>query len=62
MTYKKHIANPCIGYCKLNHDDICGGCGRTQSERTDWIFLTATEQKTICENASKRLAKIKKDQ
>ncbi|KMT63646.1 DUF1289 domain-containing protein [Catenovulum maritimum] len=55
----EHIKNPCIGYCLLNQDNICGGCGRTKDERTDWIFLNNDEKLTIIENSEKRLAEIK---
>ena len=55
----KHVANPCIGYCKLNDNNICAGCGRTVDERTDWIFLTPSQQRDIADKAAKRLIEIK---
>ncbi|EWH08137.1 hypothetical protein DS2_18920 [Catenovulum agarivorans DS-2] len=51
--------NPCIGYCQLNEDDVCKGCGRTKDERTDWIFLSDDEKRKVVGDAKVRLAAIK---
>ncbi|WP_016953983.1 DUF1289 domain-containing protein [Catenovulum agarivorans] len=53
------VKNPCIGYCQLNEDDVCKGCGRTKDERTDWIFLSEDEKRKIADDAKVRLAAIK---
>lgn len=55
-----HINNPCIGYCKLNDDDICAGCGRSKDERTDWVFLTSKQKQQVVEKAQQRMLKIEK--
>ncbi len=57
---ENRVVNPCIGYCKLNEEGICQGCGRTEDERTDWVFLSISEQKAICDRAKQRLAQITK--
>ncbi|AWB68990.1 DUF1289 domain-containing protein [Saccharobesus litoralis] len=59
MNTFNRIPNPCIGYCKLNEDGICGGCGRTKSERTDWIFLQPAQQQEIVDKSKQRLAELK---
>lgn len=53
------VKNPCIGYCQLNEEAVCKGCGRTKDERTDWIFLSDDEKRKIADDAKVRLAAIK---
>ena len=59
FSVSKAVKNPCIGYCQLNDNDICKGCGRTKDERTDWIFLSDAEKSKVVDDAKVRLAAIK---
>ena len=54
------VKNPCKGYCKLNEDGICGGCGRTDDERTNWIFLSNDEKASVTKVAIERLKSMPK--
>ncbi|MER2493202.1 DUF1289 domain-containing protein [Catenovulum sediminis] len=56
----QHVANPCIGYCVLNDQNVCEGCGRTRDERTDWIFMSDDDKRKVLVSAEKRMEEIKK--
>ena len=42
------VASPCIGICKYKpNENVCIGCGRTDAEITDWMFLSNSEKQQI---------------
>ena len=58
---KEQIVSPCIGWCKLNPQDICEGCGRTREERETWIILSDQDRLEVIDNAKKRLPSVLKN-
>lgn len=41
------LDTPCIGVCSTLFDAKCKGCGRTQFEVDNWVFLSPAEKKTV---------------
>lgn len=38
-----NVSSPCIGVCKLDGDDICIGCFRSQDEIACWTQMSDRE-------------------
>jgi predicted Fe-S protein YdhL (DUF1289 family) len=50
------VASPCIKICKYRpNDNVCVGCGRTDAEITDWMFLSNAEKQQVIEYSTQRL-------
>ncbi len=39
--------SPCIGICSTLFDEVCQGCGRTQLEVSNWVFMTDEERNAV---------------
>jgi len=39
--------SPCIGICSTLFDPICQGCGRTDIEVANWVFLSDDEKLAV---------------
>ncbi len=48
------IISPCIGICKLGHDNVCLGCFRTPEEIRVWRGASRDEQLEILEKLRER--------
>jgi predicted Fe-S protein YdhL (DUF1289 family) len=48
--------SPCVQVCALDAQGVCVGCGRLIDEIVAWRQLTAEQQRSICEQAARRLA------
>lgn len=59
MFMLKRVVNPCIGYCLLNEDDMCEGCGRTKMEKLDWIMMSDTDKEEVVALSQQRLIHFK---
>ena len=54
-------ADPCINLCVKDIDeDVCLGCGRTQSEIDGWASLSSAKKKSIIDQCDKRLDTLTK--
>ncbi|MEP2943221.1 MAG: DUF1289 domain-containing protein [Hyphomicrobiales bacterium] len=54
-------ADPCINLCvKDTDEDVCLGCGRTQSEIDRWATLSNSMKKNIIDQSDKRLDALTK--
>ena len=50
------VQSPCVKVCVLDAQGVCVGCGRRIEEIAAWAQLTAEQQRSICEQAARRLA------
>jgi predicted Fe-S protein YdhL (DUF1289 family) len=68
MTSIKKVQSPCKGICKYvetentsnteeNVERICGGCGRTAEEITEWIYASEERKEAIVEASKQRQVK-----
>lgn len=46
------LDTPCIGVCSTLFDAKCKGCGRTQFEVDNWVFLSDAEKKVVWQRIS----------
>ena len=56
--YTEYEESPCIFVCTLvdnGQEDMCIGCGRTDTEIEDWLTYTNAEKKVIKAKALNRL-------
>ena len=56
--YTEYEESPCIFVCTLvdnGQEDMCIGCGRTDTEIEDWLTYTNEEKKVIKAKALNRL-------
>lgn len=54
-------ADPCINLCVKDIDeDVCLGCGRSQSEIDGWATLSSAKKKSIIDQCDKRLDALTK--
>ncbi|WP_163930017.1 DUF1289 domain-containing protein [Paraferrimonas sp. SM1919] len=44
----------CVGYCKLNNQNVCQGCYRTITEISLWPSATAQQKQTIIRQSELR--------
>jgi predicted Fe-S protein YdhL (DUF1289 family) len=49
----EEVASGCIGVCSTLFDPICKGCGRTQQEVDNWVFMTNEERQAAVDRATK---------
>ena len=54
LEYGLDVESPCTGVCKYApNNNVCLGCGRTEPEITDWIFLSNDEKQQIVDRIFK---------
>ena len=54
LEYGLDVESPCTGVCKYAPgNNICLGCGRTEPEITDWMFLSNSEKQQIVDRIFK---------
>ena len=54
LEYGLDVESPCTGVCKYAaNSTICLGCGRTEPEITDWMFLSNSEKQQIIDRIFK---------
>ena len=46
------INSPCIGVCNSRGENKCTGCGRTQSERHNWLNFGNKQRTRIIRRAA----------
>lgn len=46
------LDTPCIGVCSTLFDAKCKGCGRTQFEVDNWVFLSDEEKAAVWQRIS----------
>lgn len=51
-----NLITPCVSQCKLDENDICIGCYRSQSEITDWLNKSEDEKIDIVIRCKKKIA------
>jgi predicted Fe-S protein YdhL (DUF1289 family) len=39
--------SPCNGFCGINKNEVCNGCGRTMDQIVNWNRLTDDEKDEI---------------
>jgi predicted Fe-S protein YdhL (DUF1289 family) len=49
----EEVASGCIGVCSTLFDSVCKGCGRTQQEVDNWVFMTNEERQAAVDRAVK---------
>lgn len=49
----QEVASGCIGVCSTLFDAVCKGCGRTQQEVDNWVFMTRDERLAAVQRAEK---------
>src|SRR5690349_22599845 len=49
------VASPCINVCRLDHEQVCVGCGRTIAEIAVWPDADDVTRLQIRGNAARRL-------
>jgi predicted Fe-S protein YdhL (DUF1289 family) len=47
------VDSGCIGVCSTLFDPVCKGCGRTQQEVDNWVFMTNEELQAAVDRAAK---------
>ncbi|UOF93608.1 MAG: DUF1289 domain-containing protein [Bordetella sp.] len=45
--------SPCIGICSTLFDKVCRGCGRTEEEVSNWVFMSEEEKNKVWVRISK---------
>jgi predicted Fe-S protein YdhL (DUF1289 family) len=50
--------SPCIGVCRLNHVQVCVGCGRTGNEIAEWLAASDKRRAAIRLAASARMKSL----
>ncbi|MCB2228812.1 MAG: DUF1289 domain-containing protein [Desulfarculaceae bacterium] len=45
--------SPCTGYCVLDGQDVCEGCGRTIEEIVTWSSLDAASRREVLERLAR---------
>lgn len=48
------VASPCIGICRVNHDDVCEGCLRTLDEIAEWSTVSDDRRRAILDAIAAR--------
>ncbi|MCC4264227.1 DUF1289 domain-containing protein [Oceanimonas baumannii] len=48
------VQSPCIGYCRLNEQQICAGCFRRIDEITGWRDKPQAEKRNIIQRCAER--------
>jgi acyl-CoA thioester hydrolase len=54
MTEGK-VSSPCRNVCRLGHDQVCLGCGRTIGEIAEWPEAAEDRRRRICQDAARRM-------
>lgn len=49
------MKSPCTGYCAINQQQICSGCGRTRSEISNWRTMNEQEKEEAAVRSKDRL-------
>tara|TARA_B110000196_G_scaffold289966_1_gene275907 strand:- start:234 stop:431 length:198 start_codon:yes stop_codon:yes gene_type:complete len=54
------MKSPCNGYCALNQQQICVGCGMTRGEISNWRTMDEKEKEetALCAEDRLRAAKL----
>ncbi|HCT40347.1 MAG TPA: DUF1289 domain-containing protein [Moraxellaceae bacterium] len=50
--------SPCIGWCRLDDDNMCLGCFRIIDEIRGWGLMTREEQRRILESVAERRQRL----
>lgn len=51
--------SPCIGICSTLFDKVCQGCGRTDVEVANWVFLSAAEKRAVWERITREGSSVR---
>jgi acyl-CoA thioester hydrolase len=49
------VESPCRNVCRLDHDQVCVGCGRTIAEIAQWSAADEPTRQRICQDAARRM-------
>jgi acyl-CoA thioester hydrolase len=49
------IASPCRNICRLDHQQVCVGCGRTIGEIAEWPAASEPRRRQIVQDAARRM-------
>jgi predicted Fe-S protein YdhL (DUF1289 family) len=49
----EEVNSGCIGVCSTLFDPVCKGCGRTQREVDNWVFMTGEERQAAVDRVAK---------
>ncbi len=54
------MESPCVKICTYDaQSGLCGGCGRTLAEITDWFSMTDAQRRAVMEELPIRLKTLK---
>ncbi len=54
------MESPCVKICTYDPESgLCGGCGRTLAEITDWFAMTDAQRRTIMDALPERLRRLR---
>lgn len=49
MTNENRPNSPCVAICAIFDDELCGGCGRTITEISNWASMPKEEKNIVWE-------------
>lgn len=47
--------SPCVGICALDEEEVCVGCGRSNTEIRHWLALSDSQRREVLQKATERL-------
>jgi predicted Fe-S protein YdhL (DUF1289 family) len=48
---QEDVASGCIGVCSTLFDPVCKGCGRTQADVDNWVWMSRDEKLAAVQKA-----------